>query len=394
MTLNLYRYNVEDTPFAQGGMGDVYRAVDLLSQEIVVIKTINALRLHLDEKTIRTFFKEAEASFRLGQLSNHIIKVTDIGFESGTHFMVQEYATGGNLIPRLGKVDGKEARLVIDDILKGLKVAHENKIIHSDISPDNILFDAQKSVYKLSDFGLLKIMESHLITRGVSLHRGGKPYYMPPAHYFDPDKINQKTDFYAIGVVYHQLLTGEILKPLFPDPPTVPQPVVIKAEGANLMEGAVRFIESCLHQKFEDVDDLIQAFSKLSAWGDTRTSAPKPRKINLPKFEVSMMGTNVFRFTLISEEGQPIFSGDTYRSRAHAKAVIKTIRQNAVVRERYSRRQIDNKHYFTLNTAKKEPLGHSVSFASNAEMEEKIDWMIANAPTAVVSYAAKTLLMK
>lgn len=102
MAISLFRYKVEAAPFASGGMGSVYRAVDRLSGETVVIKIINTNKLNINDKIIRTFFKEAEASFRLGRLSDHIVKVTDIGYESGVHYMAQEYASGGNLNSRVG----------------------------------------------------------------------------------------------------------------------------------------------------------------------------------------------------------------------------------------------------------------------------------------------------
>jgi len=393
MAISLYRYTVEDAPFAQGGMGDVYRAIDLLSQETVVIKTINALRLSLDDKTIRTFFKEAEASFRLGRLSDHIIRVTDIGYESGTHYMAQEYAAGGNLISRLGKVTGEKAKTIIDHIVKGLKVAHENKIIHSDISPDNILFDEKASVYKLSDFGLLKIMESHLITRGMSMHRGGKPYYMPPAHYFDPDQINQKTDFYAIGVVYYQLLTGGVLKPIFPNPPVIPLPVVIQAEKLSLHEAGVKFIEDCLYERFENVDQLIQAFAQVSPYGEKQISGKNHKAKIAPRFEVNMLGPNEYEFLLLTAEGEVVFSGQTYRSKAHAKAVINTVKKNALLRERYVLKHVMSEHFFVLSSAKNEPIGHSKSFPTVEEVEKKIDWMVVNAPLAGIVYVPKTVII-
>jgi len=367
-------------------MGDVFRAVDLLSHETVVIKTINALRLKLDEKTIRTFFKEAEASFRLGRLSDHIVKVTDIGYESGTHYMVQEYASGGNLLSRLGKVTSEEAKLIIDHILRGLKVAHENKIVHSDISPDNILFDEKAGVYKLSDFGLLKIMEPHLITRGMSLHRGGKPLYMPQAHFVNPEQINEKTDFYAIGMVYYQLLTGKPLKPIFPNPPVITPPVVVKATKVSLQDGGLKFIEDCLHERFETVDQLITAFAGISPLNDTplpgKTLRPRP----VSRFEVSMLGTNQYEFVLLTAEGEAVFSGQKYRSKAHAKAAINSVKKSAVLQERYSRKHVLQEHFFVLNSARGEPLGHSRSFRNFIEMEEKIDWMKVNAPLAEISF--------
>lgn len=378
MPINLYRYTVEDLPFAQGGMGDVYRAVDLLSQETVVIKTINTLRLSLDEKTIRTFFKEAEASFRLGLLSDHIVKVTDIGHESGVHYMAQEYVSGGNLINRLGNVTGTEARKIINNILKALKVAHDHKIIHSDISPDNVLFDKRLGIYKLSDFGLLKIIESHLITRGLSLHRGGKPYYMPPAHYFDPDLINEQTDFYAIGVVYYQLLTGQILKPIFPNPPTISLPVVIKADGTSLQPPGVAFIEDCLNQKFLSVSDVISAFSNLSPQGEQRPSRRNKREGESDgTFKVINLGDE-FQFTLGRPGDELLFRSQLYATRGDAKNALKAVRIHSSSASRYMMTN-DHGKRFTLTTSKRVVLGTSRDFSTDEERSQAIAWMINNA---------------
>ncbi|MDD5486632.1 MAG: serine/threonine-protein kinase [Dehalococcoidales bacterium] len=261
MSLNLLRYEVEDAPFGRGGMGEVYKGKDRLSGEEVAIKTINQFKLDADDKTIRTFMKEAEASFKLGHQSPFIVKVSNIGLENDTYFMIQEFMDGGNILPKCGKVSGAEAKQIILQALNGLKVAHSNKIVHSDISPDNILFSKKEDKYKLSDFGLLKIIESHLVTRGHSIHAGGKPHFLPKAHFFDPALINEKSDFYAIGMVYHFLLTGKIAHGTYPNPPQIQAPFKIAHNNVDLHPHGINFLNACFNESYANVDQLIKALS-------------------------------------------------------------------------------------------------------------------------------------
>lgn len=262
MSLKLLRYETEDKPFAFGGMGEIYSSTDRLSGNKVAIKTINAQRLRIDDKTVETFMKEAEASFRLSAQSPHIVSVLDIGFEDSTHYMAQEFIEGGDIENKLGDCTGTEAKTIIQHILNGVKTAHTNKIVHSDISPDNVLYCPKTKHYKLSDFGILKILETHLITKGQTIHQGGKPHYMPPAHYFNPDLINEQTDFYAIGIVYHFLLSGTVLKPNFPNPPSVAaNAVTIKKTNAKLHAHGINFINNCVQSKYKTADQLIAAIN-------------------------------------------------------------------------------------------------------------------------------------
>ena len=172
-----------------GGMGEIYKATDKLSGNMVAIKTINKLKLRVDDKTIRNFLKEAETTFRLSKQTPHVVDVIDLGYEDDTYYMALEYVDGGNVLDQGGNVTGTEAKQIVLQVLNGLKVAHTNKIIHSDISPDNILHDKIKKQFKLSDFGLLKILETKLVTRGQTMLRGGKHLYMHPNHFYNPNLI-------------------------------------------------------------------------------------------------------------------------------------------------------------------------------------------------------------
>jgi serine/threonine-protein kinase len=257
------RYNIEPSPFAMGGMGEIYKATDRLSGQTVAIKTINKLKLRVDDKTVRNFLKEAEATFRLSRQTPHVVEVIDLGYEDDTYYMALEYVDGGNILDRAGDVTGTEAKQILTNVLTGMKIAHDNKIVHSDISPDNILHDKSKNIYKLSDFGLLKILETKLVTRGQTMFQGGKHLYMHPTHFYNHTLIDFTSDFYALGMVYHLLITGEILYPVPPKPPAVPATLKIKKQNTNLHQHGRTFAHNCMILGYKTVDQVIAAVNQI-----------------------------------------------------------------------------------------------------------------------------------
>lgn len=258
--IKLFRYETEDDPFAYGGMGEVYRAEDKLSGNTVVIKTIHTKRLGLDEKTVESFFKEAQAGFRLGYKCHHIAKVLNIGMEDMPYMAVELF--DGNLSDHLGNHDLAACRDIFRQILAGVYHAHENGVVHSDLSPDNVLVKGDPILVAVSDFGLLKILETRLITRGKSLHTGGKPYYMPPAHFFDPDLIDKTTDIYALGVIYFQILTGGVLRASLTGEVAIPDNPVLH-DGTPLPDSDISIVRKCCNLEYGTLEQLLHEFAPL-----------------------------------------------------------------------------------------------------------------------------------
>jgi len=208
------RYDIDPQPIGKGGFGEAYAARDLLFDREVVIKTIIASRLYgIDEPAFRhQFFREALVSAKLGHESNYIVKVFDYGYDRDTDlpFFVMEKIEGGDLSDRVGRMDIPTALKAMSDVLKGLAVAHKHGVIHSDISPDNILFDPQSKTYKLNDFGLAKLLSSALMSRRASLSlTGGKPGYLPIDQWHTGDR-NQFSDLYGLAVSIVELVTGNV----------------------------------------------------------------------------------------------------------------------------------------------------------------------------------------
>lgn len=208
----LLRYTLcSNEPLFQHGQGNVWKAKDQLFDQEVALKEIRA-DLRNDRAAIETFCKEAAVGARLGMQSANIVKVTDFGQIDDVLYFAMEWISGGNLADHCGHISFQDAKSIIRQICNAVALAHSKGIIHSDIAPVNILFDSKSGVYKLADFGYLKIVDSSLVSRGLgSMLIGGRSYFLPPEHRLSPQKINQSTDVYAIALTFHALLTGKAL---------------------------------------------------------------------------------------------------------------------------------------------------------------------------------------
>ncbi|MBL8853318.1 MAG: protein kinase [Planctomycetaceae bacterium] len=211
------RYEIDPVPIGQGGFGQTFRARDLLFDRDVVIKTILSSRLYgINEPSIRHhFFREAVVSAKLGQLTDRVVKVFDFGYDKNSDipFFVMEFVSGGDLRPQIGKLQIDLAATLMLDLLEAVAIAHKHSVIHSDISPDNVLiassFPSQPR-FKLNDFGLSKVLNSLLISRGASLSlTGGKLGYLPPSQMISGVR-NEYTDLYGIAVTVICMLTGRV----------------------------------------------------------------------------------------------------------------------------------------------------------------------------------------
>jgi serine/threonine protein kinase/Flp pilus assembly protein TadD len=195
----------------QGGMGVVYKAKDLNLERTVAIKFLPA-HLAASEENKKRFLMEAKSAASL----NHpnIMSIYEIGEFENSVFMVMEFVEGetiksyvsnlktGSGIPYLKAIEW------LITISKGLKVAHDNDIIHRDIKSENIMVSPGEQL-KIMDFGLAKLKGSSGMTKtGTSL---GTLAYMSPEQ-AQGLSADQRSDIWSLGVVFYEMLTGE---PLF-----------------------------------------------------------------------------------------------------------------------------------------------------------------------------------
>ena len=204
--MNIGRYEVVKE-LGQGGMAIVYLARDPLIKRQVAIKVLP--RQFTFEPQFRARFqREVEVIATLEHAA--IVPVYDFGEHEDQPFIVMRYISGGSLSDRLGNgpLPVSEVAVLFQRIGSALDYAHRQGIIHRDIKPGNILFDAQGEA-SLSDFGIARMTET---TEGFTGTGGvvGTPAYMSPEQALGEKKVDGRCDVYSLGVVLFEALSGEL----------------------------------------------------------------------------------------------------------------------------------------------------------------------------------------
>ncbi|SIO39140.1 serine/threonine protein kinase [Singulisphaera sp. GP187] len=198
----------------EGGMGAVYRAEDKNLQASVVIKLPHRSMV-TDAEFSRRFRDEVRSLVRLSH--PHIVKVTDVGEWEGRPFAVLQFLPGGSLEDRLAAWQGPAALAALVSWLgpigSALDYVHSQKMVHRDVKPGNILFDAQGHPF-LGDFGVVKVLaaaaDDRSAARPAMTGTGmvlGTPHYMAPELIMG-DPFDGRVDQYALAVTAYELLCG------------------------------------------------------------------------------------------------------------------------------------------------------------------------------------------
>jgi predicted Ser/Thr protein kinase len=193
----------------RGGMGGVYRARQRQLERVVALKILSP-DIARDPSFAERFAREARALARLSH--PHIVSVHDFGRRGDLFYLLMEYIDGANLRQVLagGRLSPKEALAIVPQVCEALQYAHDQGVVHRDIKPENVLIDRQGRV-KIADFGLAKILghAPDLTLTGTGALMGTPPY-MAPEQIERPKEVDHRADIYALGVVFYQMLTGEL----------------------------------------------------------------------------------------------------------------------------------------------------------------------------------------
>src|SRR5208283_5077981 len=194
----------------QGGMGAVYKARQPRLNRFVALKILSPEK-QSDPQFAERFEREARA---LAWLTHpNIVTVYDFGETQGIFFLLMEFVDGMTLrkLLQARRLASAEALAIVPQICQALQYAHEQGVIHRDIKPENILLD-KKGQVKIADFGIAKILDQ--APRDIALTGAkdvvGTPYYMAPEQIEKPQTVDHRADIYSLGVVFYEMLTGEL----------------------------------------------------------------------------------------------------------------------------------------------------------------------------------------
>jgi serine/threonine protein kinase len=190
----------------RGGMGIVYKAHEESLNRFVAIKVLTE-KLTEDDTFLQRFVREAKAA--AGVSHPNIVQIFFIGEDTEGHpYFVMEYVTGRSLSQMVrseGRIGNPRAAQLILQAAHGLAAAHDKGIVHRDIKPANLMLD-ERGMVKIADFGLAlpADAESRLTATGMMV---GTPGYLAPEQ-CRGEKIDHRTDIYALGVTFYELLAG------------------------------------------------------------------------------------------------------------------------------------------------------------------------------------------
>ena len=190
----------------QGGMADVYVAVDSLLNREVAVKVLRG-ELSNDPVALLRFQREANASTALSH--PNIVDIYDVGEENGYHYIVMEYVRGKDLkqlIAQRGALCKEEAVAIMKQLVSAVAEAHRRNIIHRDIKPQNVLIKDDGTL-KVVDFGIALAQDALQLTQSDSV--------MGSVHYLAPEvargeAATRQSDIYSLGIVFYELLSGEV----------------------------------------------------------------------------------------------------------------------------------------------------------------------------------------
>jgi predicted Ser/Thr protein kinase len=202
----------------QGGMGAVYKARQPSLDRLVALKVLPR-EAGQDPAFAERFAREARALACLAH--PNVVAVHDVGKAGDFYYFVMEYVDGANLrqVLRDGHLRPEQALRIVPQICDALQYAHEEGVVHRDIKPENILLD-RKGRVKIADFGLAKLLgrDTGGFTLTGSRQVMGTLYYMAPEQVERPLEVDHRADIYSLGVVFYELLTGQLPVGHFPLP--------------------------------------------------------------------------------------------------------------------------------------------------------------------------------
>ncbi|MGB6867694.1 MAG: serine/threonine-protein kinase [Candidatus Aminicenantaceae bacterium] len=265
----------------KGAMGIVYKGIDPDINREVAIKLIRFDMVSEDsekEDAARRFIREAQSA---GNLEHpNIITIYEVGREDNQTFIVMQYVDGESLKQAISAGKRFSPVEVVDlmtCLCDALELAHQNKIVHRDIKPGNILLDKQGRPY-LVDFGVARMEMSTMTQSGTIV---GTPSYMSPEQ-IQGIRVDSRADIFSLGVIIYEMLTGK--RPFEGDHITTivykimnEEPTNIREMKKDLPDGFEQVINKALekdsNKRYQSCKELAADLKNIGAWSDRTISS-------------------------------------------------------------------------------------------------------------------------
>jgi tRNA A-37 threonylcarbamoyl transferase component Bud32 len=248
----------------QGGMGAVYKARQKQLDRLIALKILPP-EVGQTEAFAERFTREARSMAKLNH--QHAVTLYEFGkTDDGLYYFVMEFVDGTDLrrVMLAGELGHSQALAIVPQICDALQYAHTKGIVHRDIKPENILLDKDGNV-KITDFGLAKLLDrpANIYTLTRAGQRMGTPHYMAPEQIERPDQVDHRADIYSLGVVFYEMLTGELPLGRFP-PPSKKVEVDVRLD-----EVVLRTLEKEPDQRYQHASEVRTEVETISS--DKRT---------------------------------------------------------------------------------------------------------------------------
>jgi serine/threonine protein kinase len=258
----------------KGGMGAVYKARQKQLDRIIALKILPP-EVGRDPTFAERFSREARALAKL----NHpnIVSIYDSGEKDGLFYFAMEYVDGVNLREAIKaeQVSPEKALAIVPQICDALQYAHEEGVVHRDIKPENVLLD-RKGRVKIADFGLSKLLGHEgpepILTQTHQVM--GTLRYMAPEQMQGTKSVDHRADIYSLGVVFYELLTGEVPMGRF-EPPSQRVQVDVRLD-----EVVLRSLEREPTKRYQHASEVKTDVEMISR--DVRPFAPVAAALSTP----------------------------------------------------------------------------------------------------------------
>jgi serine/threonine protein kinase len=253
----------------KGGMGAVYKARQPALERFVALKILPPTVAGAAGFAER-FSREARALARL--VHPNIVAVYDFGQAGGLHYLIMEFVDGANLreVERAGRLAPAQALAIVPQICEALQFAHNEGIVHRDIKPENILLD-KKGRVKITDFGIAKMIGQSAGKASLTGAKDvvGTPHYMAPEQIEHAALVDHRADIFSLGVVFYEMLTGELPLGKFQPP-------------SQIVRVDVRLDEVVLHALEKEPERRYQQASEVKTQVETIATTPGGGRVSAP----------------------------------------------------------------------------------------------------------------